>query len=155
MQEKAPDELARLKRHRLPPAWPIDAIVFPAERDAGVVGCDEAAIGDGDTAGVTGQIGQHLLLSRPQAATEELPADCCCEFGVGLVLADQGGSLSHQPSLFYVVRAFGTTLDKQSRRTRSSQGQHHQSSETTPIFGSSSYPSRPLQKYKIAPYRVL
>jgi hypothetical protein len=44
----------------LPAARTVDAIVFPAGRDAGVVGCDEAAVGDGDTVGVTGKIAQHL-----------------------------------------------------------------------------------------------
>ena len=38
VQQKAPDELVRVKPHRLPAARPVDAIVFPAERDAGVVG---------------------------------------------------------------------------------------------------------------------
>ena len=64
VQQKAPDELVRVKPHRLPAARTVDAIVFPAERDARVVGCDEAAVGDGDTAGVTGKIAQHLLRSR-------------------------------------------------------------------------------------------
>src|SRR5271157_1761560 len=52
VQEKAPDELVRVKPHGLPAARTVDAIVFPAERDAGVVGCDEAAVRDGDTVGV-------------------------------------------------------------------------------------------------------
>src|SRR5271166_4103930 len=45
VQEKAPDELVRVKPHRLPAARTV-AIVFPAERDAGVVGCNEAAVRD-------------------------------------------------------------------------------------------------------------
>jgi hypothetical protein len=49
VQEKAPDELVRVKPHRLPASRPVDAIVLPAERDAGVVGCNEAAVRDGDT----------------------------------------------------------------------------------------------------------
>jgi len=56
----------------LPAARTVDAIVFPAERDAGVVGCDEAAVGDGDTVGVTGKIAQHLR--RP--AIREGSYDC-------------------------------------------------------------------------------
>ena len=39
----------------------VDAIVLPTERDAGVVGCNEAAVRDGDTMRVTGEIAQHLL----------------------------------------------------------------------------------------------
>ena len=38
VQEKAPDELVRVKPHCLPAAWTVDAIVFPAEGDAGDVG---------------------------------------------------------------------------------------------------------------------
>ena len=36
VQEKAPDELVRVKPHRLPAFGPGDAIILPAERDAGV-----------------------------------------------------------------------------------------------------------------------
>ena len=62
VQEKAPDELVRVKPHRLPAARTVDAIVFPAERDAGVVGCNEA-VRDGDPVGVTRKIAQHMLRS--------------------------------------------------------------------------------------------
>jgi|SRR5271166_208344 len=41
---KAADELVRVKPHRLPTARTVDAIVLPPERDAGVVGCNEAAV---------------------------------------------------------------------------------------------------------------
>jgi hypothetical protein len=44
VQEKAPDELVRVEPHRLPAVWTVDPIIFPAERDAGVVGGDEAAV---------------------------------------------------------------------------------------------------------------
>jgi hypothetical protein len=47
-------QLVRVKPHRLPTARTVDARVLPAERDAGVVGCNEAAVRDGDTVGVTG-----------------------------------------------------------------------------------------------------
>jgi hypothetical protein len=50
------DELVRMKPHGLPAARAVDAIVLPAERDAGVVGCNEAAVRDGETMGVTGEI---------------------------------------------------------------------------------------------------
>jgi hypothetical protein len=48
VEQKAPDELVRVKPHRLPAARAVDAIVLPAERDAGVLGCNEAAVRDGD-----------------------------------------------------------------------------------------------------------
>src|SRR4029077_15117839 len=50
-----------MKPHRLPAARAVDAIVLPAERNAGVVGCNEAAVRNGDTMSVTGEIAQHLL----------------------------------------------------------------------------------------------
>ena len=75
VQEKAADELVRVKPHRLPAARPVDAIVFPAERDAGVVGCDEAAVRDGDTVGVTGKIAQHLLRSGERRLAIDDPCD--------------------------------------------------------------------------------
>ena len=56
VHEKAPDELVRVKPHRLPAVRTFDTIVLPAESDAGGVGCDEAAVRDGDPVGVTGKI---------------------------------------------------------------------------------------------------
>src|SRR5271166_5691477 len=64
VQQESPDELMRMQPHRLPARRAVGAVVLPAERDAGVVGCNEAAVGDGDTVGVTGKIAQHLLMCR-------------------------------------------------------------------------------------------
>ena len=75
VHEKAPDELVRVKPHRLPAVRPFDAIVFPAERDAGVVGCDEAAVRDGDPVGVAGQIAQYLLRSGERRLAVDDPLD--------------------------------------------------------------------------------
>ena len=75
VQQKAPDELVRVKPHRLPVARPVDAIVLPAERDAGVVGCNEAAVRDGDPVSVTGKIAQHLLRSRERRLAVDDPLD--------------------------------------------------------------------------------
>src|SRR5260370_30592433 len=44
VQQEAPDELVRMKSHRLPAPRAVGAVVLPAERDAGVVGCNEAAV---------------------------------------------------------------------------------------------------------------
>ena len=49
VHQEAPDELVRVKPHRLPATRAVDAIVLATERDAGVVGCNEAAVRDGDT----------------------------------------------------------------------------------------------------------
>jgi hypothetical protein len=53
---------------------PLDPVVLVAKRDAGVVGGDEPAVGDGDPVGVARQIGQHLLGpgKRPLAIDEPL-----------------------------------------------------------------------------------
>ena len=75
VEKKTPDELVRVKPHRLPAARTVDAIVFPAERDAGVVGCNEAAVRDGDPVGVTGQIAQHLFRSGERRLAIDDPFD--------------------------------------------------------------------------------
>ena len=61
MHQEPPDELVRLERHGLVAAGSLDPVVVVAERYAGRVGGDEAAVGDRDAVGVAGQIGQHLL----------------------------------------------------------------------------------------------
>jgi len=75
VQKKAADELVRVKPHGFPTARPVDAIVLPAERDAGVGGCDEAAVGDGDPVGAAGQIAQDLLRSRERGLAVDDPCD--------------------------------------------------------------------------------
>jgi len=54
VDEKSADELAWLKRHGLVAAGSLDPVVFVAERDAGRVGGDEAAVGDRDAVGIAG-----------------------------------------------------------------------------------------------------
>ena len=49
------------QRHGLVAARPLDPVILPPEGDAGVVGRDQAAIGDGDAVGVARQIGEHGL----------------------------------------------------------------------------------------------
>ena len=67
-------KLARLQRHSLVAAGPLDPVVLVPERDAGRVGGDEAAVGDRDPVRVARQIGQHLLGpgERPLAIDEPL-----------------------------------------------------------------------------------
>src|SRR5467141_2332964 len=43
VQQEAPDDLVGMKSHRLPAPLAVGAAVLPAERDAGVVGRNEAA----------------------------------------------------------------------------------------------------------------
>ena len=98
VHQEAPDKLVRVKPHGLPAAradaqtwpdtWPgqkwfvfslfyaaSGAIVLPTERDVGVVGGNEAAVGDGDTMRVTGEIAQHLLGSRERRLAVNYPVD--------------------------------------------------------------------------------
>ena len=64
-----------VSRHGLPAARTVDAVVLPAERDAGVVGRDETAIGDGDTVRIAGEIAQHLLGSGERVLAVDHPLD--------------------------------------------------------------------------------
>ena len=50
--ESTADELAWLQRHGLVPVRALDTIVLVFERDAVRVGRDQAAVGEGDVAGV-------------------------------------------------------------------------------------------------------
>ena len=75
VQQEAPDELVRVKPHRLPAARAVDAIVLATERDAGVVSGNEAAVRDSDTMRVTGEIAQHLLGSRERRLAVDYPVD--------------------------------------------------------------------------------
>ena len=59
------------QRHGLIAARPLDPVILPPEGDAGAVGCDQAAIGDGDPVGVARQIGEY----GPGAAERPLGID--------------------------------------------------------------------------------
>ena len=59
-QEPA-DELAGRKRHHLVSRGTFDPVVLPSEGDALVIGCDQAAVGDGNAVGIAGEIAQDLL----------------------------------------------------------------------------------------------
>ena len=50
-----------LQRHGLVAAGAFDPVVLPLEGDAGLVGGDQPAVGDGDAMGVARQIGEHGL----------------------------------------------------------------------------------------------
>ena len=66
MHQEAADELGGIERHHLVSLGAFDAVILPLEGDAVVIERDQAAVRDGDTMGVAGQVAQHLLegLSR-------------------------------------------------------------------------------------------
>src|SRR5450755_4101955 len=96
VHQETSDELVRVNPHRLPPARAANAIVLPAERNRAVVGCNEAAVRDGDAMGVTGEIAQHLLgpcerclaidnpLDAPQRSDESLERSLVGKSGKGV-----------------------------------------------------------------------
>src|SRR5450759_256572 len=69
MHQEPPDELVRLKRHGLVAAGSLDPVVLVAERYAGRVGGDEAAVGDRDPGGCSGT-------DRPAPAPARRTAAC-------------------------------------------------------------------------------
>src|SRR5436309_15084646 len=50
-----------VQRHGLVAARSFDPVVLPLEGDAGLVGCDQPTIGDGDAVGVAREISEHGL----------------------------------------------------------------------------------------------
>src|SRR5207249_9668405 len=59
--QKAPNELGGWQRHGLVAVRALDPVILPREGDAGLVGGDQPAIGDGDAVGVARQISEHGL----------------------------------------------------------------------------------------------
>ena len=83
VHQEAPDELVRGQRHRLVAARPFDPVILPLEGDAGLVGRDQPAIGDGDAVGVARQIGEHGLrpAERPLGIDHPLDLAQRCQKG--------------------------------------------------------------------------
>ena len=59
VQQEATDELLRIERHQ--PGRVAVTIIAPTEGYAGLVGADQATVGDGDPVGIAAEIGEHLL----------------------------------------------------------------------------------------------
>src|SRR5271167_3393214 len=74
VDQEAADELVDGECHQLAPSLLLGAIVFPLEGDAGIIECDEAAVGDGDPVRIARQVGQHRLRSteRPLRVDDPL-----------------------------------------------------------------------------------
>src|ERR1700693_1126158 len=97
---------ARLDRHGLVAAGPLDPVVLVPEGDAGRVGGDEPAVGDRDPMGVAGQIGQHLLGpgERPLAIDVPLGPMQWREIGVERSLVGEVGVIAEELQAAGVVR---------------------------------------------------
>ena len=67
VDEEAADELAGWERHALVAVAAFDPVILPPEGDAGVIECDQPAVGDGDAVGVAREIGQHRLRPAERA----------------------------------------------------------------------------------------
>ena len=76
VEQEAADELVRLQRHRLVPIAALEPVVLPREGDAGVVGRDQAAVGDCDAVGVAREIGKHRLRSGEGPLAVDEPPRC-------------------------------------------------------------------------------
>src|SRR5712671_186525 len=61
VEQEAPDELVGGERHGAQPRPAVVAVVLVAEGHAAFVEAEQAAIGDGDTVSVSGEIGEHRL----------------------------------------------------------------------------------------------
>ena len=67
VDEEAADELVGCERHALVAVAAFDPVILPPEGDAGVIECDQPAVGDGDAVGVAREIGQHRLRAAERA----------------------------------------------------------------------------------------
>src|SRR6516162_2177352 len=63
VDEEAADELVDYERHQLAVWLLLVAVILPFEGDPGIVECDKAAVGNGDTVSVARKIGQDCLWS--------------------------------------------------------------------------------------------
>ena len=63
VDEEAADELVDYERHQLAVWLLLVAVILAFEGDPGIVECDKAAVGNGDTVSVARKIGQDCLWS--------------------------------------------------------------------------------------------
>jgi hypothetical protein len=116
VHQKAPDELARGERHRLPAIRPVEAIVLPAKGDATVVGGDQPPVGDGDAvvngpdrsrAGVRGPAARVRRTGRyPTLAN-------CYSVDARAAMATPGANASCVRSISSKVRPLGSNPNAQ------------------------------------------
>lgn len=59
VNKETPDELVRIERHQ--PGCVAVPIIAPTECYAGLVGADQATVGDRDPVGVAAEVGQDMF----------------------------------------------------------------------------------------------
>ena len=112
MDEEAADELFGGERHDLGAVAAFSAVVLPCEGDAGMIGGDQAAVGDGDAVGLARQIGQDGRWSAERRLAVNHPFDPAQRGQVGsagLALGKRGVSAEEVEGAS-LVRRLGATL---------------------------------------------
>ena len=102
MDEEAADELVRIERHQ--PGRVAVTIIAPAEDYAGLVGADQATVGDGDPVSVPAEIGEDMFgraerwlgIDDPALATKLPDRDC---EGMGITEPVERTGEAQSPSL--------------------------------------------------------
>jgi hypothetical protein len=75
VKEEAADELVCIERHNAVTGPSVAPVIFPFEADTLAIEGDEAGIGDGDTMGVAGEIGEHLIWAGEGTLGIDKPCD--------------------------------------------------------------------------------
>ncbi len=75
VQQEAADELVRIECHDAVTGLAVLTVIFPFEADTFAVEGDEAGIGDSDTMGIAGEIGEHLIWAGEGAFGVDHPID--------------------------------------------------------------------------------
>jgi hypothetical protein len=82
VQQETPDELVRVKPHRLPAAGAVDAIILPAERNRVVVGCNEAAPGANREWHRLAPEAMKRIFDRKELQMSKRAQDLLCRLGI-------------------------------------------------------------------------
>jgi hypothetical protein len=143
MQQEALDELVRMKSHGLPAPRAVGAVVLPTERDAGIVGCNEVAVRDGYTMGVTAEISADLPGSCERRLAVDHPLDVPQRADEALerAVVSKTGKRVEEPQLAGAVRIHEHRQHLAPEQTREHVDMHEE-------VGARGDPSRALAQFK-------